>query len=787
MSKRGDRLRNSGKRGSRRAAIERSRAQGGGGGSRGNGTKQRLRRADGHGASARPSGFVRVIRRIFVWSLALVVLAAIFLAFAIGFAARSIPSYYQLQASQVGQTILVRARDGSEIVELGPSFGNWLDYDEIPRNMTNAMIAVEDRRFRQHFGIDFWRTGGAIVEGATGSRERVGGTSTITQQLARNLFLSSNRTFDRKAREAILALALEWKFSKEQILELYLNKVYFGGGAYGIDSASRKFFSHPGTDLSVAEAAIIAGLVKAPSRYSPTADVQAAVDRAQVVLRLMREQGFITAREASVDVGMVELKEQAGQNSVRYFTDWALPQLDVLLPETNDPIEVWTTLDVGMQRAATAAIDANTPDAAQGALVSLDRDGAVLALVGGTDYVETNFNRATDAMRQPGSSWKLFVYLAALEAGYTPDDRVVDSPITIDGWTPRNSSGRNIGETNLRTSFAYSINTVAAQLGKEVGFGTVASIARRFGVSSPIATFPSMVLGSSEVRLIEMTRAFAVVSAGGMGVEPYGILKVETSDGQRLYDHRASRETQLVPDYVAAGMTDLLQAAVQTGTGRAAQIGRPVAGKTGTTSSNKDGWFVGFSSGVTTGVWMGRDDAKPVPGLQGGRAPAQAFAAYMRYAVKGRPVEEFDTDLNLPEWQMEPDEEDMWGDPDEYYFIDENGNLIEPGEPGPGRRDPFGDPLREGTRDPFGEGDRPARDGRAPGGRDRPRDGQGGRTSDPPAAVSDDFLERATGGPVRAADPPRSASPPPSPRPRPRQAPAPAPPRQSQPPSTGFP
>ena len=665
-----------------------------------------------------PSPLRRWTKRIALSGIALALMAVLFLAVAIGFAARSIPSYYQLKAQQAGQTILVRASDGSEIVELGPSFGEWLDFDEIPETMTNAMVAVEDKRFYSHYGIDPVRTTGAIVEGLVGSRERVGGTSTISQQLARNLFLNTNRTFDRKAREAVLAMALEWKFSKEQILELYLNKVYFGGGAYGIDSASRKFFSHPATELSVAEAAIIAGLVKAPSRYSPTADVQAAVDRAQVVLRLMREQGYITPAQASVNVDAVKLKQQAGQNSVRYFTDWALPQLDILLPETFAPIEVWTTLDIGKQRAATAAIDANTPGGAQGALVSLDRDGAILALVGGTDYVESNFNRATNAMRQPGSSWKLFVYLAALEAGYRPEDLVVDTPVTIDGWSPRNANGRNIGETNLRTAFAYSINTVAAQLGNEVGFGTVASMARRFGISSPVSTFPSMVLGSSEVRLIEMTRAFASVSAGGMGVEPYGITKVVTADGELLYERERPRDRQLVPEYVTAGMTDLLQAAVQTGTGRAAQIGRPVAGKTGTTSSNKDGWFVGFSSGITTGVWMGRDDAKAVPGLQGGRAPAQAFAAYMRYAVKDRAVEEFDTELNLPEWQLEPDDEYMFGDPDDYYFIDEQGNLIEPGR-------------RGGEGSPFGiEGERP----------DAPD-----VVDEPPAALDEDVLERAIG------------------------------------------
>lgn len=720
-------MQNKGQRGSRRSATERS-TVGAGGSSR-----------SGDASRKPPSRWRRWLRRGLIWSGGLVVLGAAALFLAVLFAARTLPSYPELQAIQTGQTIVVRARDGTEIVEMGPSYGDWLRFDAIPATMKNAMVAVEDKRFYSHFGIDFYRTGGAIIEGFTG-RDRIGGTSTITQQLARNIFLTNNRTFDRKAREALLALALEWKFSKEQLLELYLNKVYFGGGAYGIDSASRKFFSHPARELSIGEAAIIAGLVKAPSRYSPTADVQAAVDRAAVVLRLMREQGYITADQASVNVDAVQLKQQGGQNSVRYFTDWVLPQLDIFLPETSEPIEVWTTLDIGMQRAATAAIEANTPGAAQGAIVSLDRDGAILALVGGRDYVASNYNRATAAQRQPGSAWKLFVYLAALEAGYAPEDTVIDEPVTISGWSPRNANGRNIGETSLRAAFAFSINTVAAQLGNEVGFGTVAAMARRFGITSQVTTVPSMVLGSSEVRLIDMTRAFAAVSAKGMAIEPYGISKVSTRGGELLYRREAAPDSQLVPAYVIAGITDLLQAAVQTGTGSAAQIGRPVAGKTGTTSSNKDGWFVGFSSGITTGVWMGRDDARPVPGLQGGRAPARAFAAYMRYAVKDRPVEEFDVELNLPDWQLEPDEEAMFADPDEYYYIDENGNLIEPG-----RRAPTPDPFdREFGRD------------RATERRDvaplpipaqpvppapRPR-------NSPRPAVTEDFLEQATGGAI---------------------------------------
>ncbi len=703
-------------------------------------------------------------RRMVVWGGALALLVALFVGLAVAFAARSMPSYYQLKATQTAQTIVVRARDGTEIVELGPSFGKWLPSEQIPRVMKDAMISVEDRRFYSHVGVDPWGLARAVFTWIAGDSERLGATSTITQQLARNVFLNNNRSLDRKMREAILAMALEAKFSKEQILELYLNKVYFGGGAYGVDSASRKFFSHPATELSTAEAAIIAGLVKAPSRYSPTADVDAAVGRASVVLQLMKDQGRIP-QDATVDPSAVKLKEDTSQNSVRYFTDWALPQLDLLLPETFEPIEVWTTLDVGMQRAATAAIKSNTPGGAQGALVSLDRDGAILALVGGTDYVTTNYNRATDALRQPGSAWKLFVYLAALEAGYTPDDRVVDTPVTIDGWSPRNSSGRNVGEIDLRTAFAYSINTVAAQLGNEVGFGTVASMARRFGISTDINTYPAMVLGSNEVRLIDMTRAFAAVAAGGNSVEPYGILKVETAEGELLYRHEKARQTQLVPDYVAAGITDLLQTAVATGTGRAAQIGRPVAGKTGTTSSNKDGYFVGFSSGITTGVWMGRDDNAPVAGLAGGTAPARAFAAYMRYAVKERPVEEFDTDLKLPEWQLEPDDEYMLGDPEDYYFIDEQGNLIEPGRSDGSREDPFQDDFDRTL-------DQPRMRNPAPGpGAPRPGAGPPQRGVDGvPQAVGDDFLDEATGG-ERDQRPSGQQRPSPQPRPSPQQRP----------------
>ncbi len=593
-------------------------------------------------------------------------------------AMQSLPSFESLKSSPNGQMVRVHATDGTVLLSLGPSYGRWVSYDQIPQVMVDAMVSTEDKRYYYHPGVDpvgMVRAAWLAVANR-GRGRRMQGASTITQQTARNIFLNNNYSFGRKLREMILALSLERKFTKRQILELYLNKVYFGGGAYGIDAASRKFFGHSATELSLGEAAIVAGLVKAPSSYSPTADAEAAVGRAGVVLDLMQENGVISGAErASANVANVRMTPDKPQDSVRYFTDWVMPQLDTLIEERDQPLDVYTTIDLKMQRAATAAIRANAAGGLQGALVALDRDGAVRAMVGGLDYISSNYNRATTAVRQPGSAFKLFVYLAALEASYTPDTAVNDGPVTINGWSPRNSSGHFSGDIDVRTAFAYSINTVAAKLGMAVGFPTIADMARRFGITTPINTHPSMVLGSSEARLIDMTRAFASVARKGIAVTPYGITRITTADGEELYKHQDDTSRVLVAPWVAAGMTDLLQTAVNTGTGKNAQIGRPVAGKTGTTSANKDGWFLGFSSGITTGVWMGRDDSKAVGGLQGGRAPARAFADFMKVAVADRPVEKFETDVTLPEWQLEPDDE-AYGQPDGNPQVDADGNPI---------------------------------------------------------------------------------------------------------------
>jgi penicillin-binding protein 1A len=643
-------------------------------------------------ARSKPASGRSRVGAAFQLALYVGLLGLVALGVAVAVAVASLPGYSDLsRRSDLGQMIRVHASNGAVLVSLGPSFGEWLPYDRIPAEMRSAMVAIEDRRFRSHPGVDPIGIGRAIGS-SVANGHRIRATSTITQQLARNIFLTNSRTFGRKVKEAILALALERKFSKNQILELYLNRVYFGGGAYGIDAASRRFFGHSAENLSLGEAAIIAGLVKAPSNYSPTADVEAARDRSKVVLSVMVRNGFVSAAAAaSVDPAEIRIQPTTKENSVRYFTDWALPQLDTLIDETSEPISVYTTLDPRMQAAAVRAIATNTPKGAQGALVSLDRDGAVRAMVGGRNYVDSIYNRATQAQRQPGSAFKLFVYLAALESGMKPTDVMVDKPVDINGWKPRNSTRTYQGPVSLREAFARSINTISAQIGERLGFSTIADMARRFGITTAISTYPAMVLGTSDVRLIEMTQAFASVAGRGVGITPYGITRVVAGDGEQLYRHDSGEQRVLVAPWVAAEMTDLLQAAVLTGTGRAAQIGRPVAGKTGTTQSNRDGWFIGFSSGLTTGVWMGRDDARAIGGLQGGTAPARAFQSFMLTAVANRPVEQFETQVPVPDWELDPSEEFPGGEfigLDGQPMVDADGNPLYPdplnGAPGDG-------------------------------------------------------------------------------------------------------
>ncbi len=590
-------------------------------------------------------------------TLGLTLLGVILLVVAVGITMASIPSFEELKKSPIGQSVRVKSADGAILVNQGPSYGGWLSYDETPPVMVQTMLAVEDRRYMSHPGVDILGLGRAVYYAAKGDG-RAKATSTITQQLARNIFLSNERTYSRKAREAVLALAMERKFTKQQIVELYLNRVYFGGGAYGIDAASRRFFGHSAARLEPAEAAIIAGLVKAPSRFAPSADPERARERARVVASLMQRSGVTDDAEAvRAAVAKLTFAPQPKQNDVRYFTDWVLAQVDRLTDETQEPLVVTTTLLSGMQVAAERAVKEQTPQGVQAALLAMSHDGAVRAMMGGKDYVDSNYNRATVAERQPGSAWKLFVYLAAIEGGVLPDDLVNDAPVTIEGWSPRNYGRSYRGEMTVREAFARSSNTVAAQLGARQGFGTVADMARRFGIDTEISRRPAMTLGTSSVRLIEMTSAYAAIARGGVAVEPYGITRIETANGRLLYERDARSPRVLVAPWVATNMTNLLAAVTTSGTGRAAQIDRPVAGKTGTTSDYRDGYFVGFTGDLTAGVWMGRDDNAPVPGLTGGAAPARAFAAFMKAATKGMPVQELDSEIRIDDMFAEPDAE----------------------------------------------------------------------------------------------------------------------------------
>jgi len=609
--------------------------------------------------------YMRLTLRLCLWAALIGTMLAAGIASGVSWvvydATGRLPSYDEMQSRPTGTTVRYFSVDGVLLHSQGPQYGEWVEYTDIPVTMRRAMVAIEDRRFRQHKGVDPIALARA-VKFAWDNRNtgrRLQGASTITQQVARTLFLDRQYDMRRKLDEMIVALALERKFTKEQILELYLNKVYFGGGAYGVDAASRTFYGHPAGNLTTPEAALLAGLVKAPSDYAPTADAEAAEGRMRVVLGVMRETGQDRSADASADMPELDLdRERKDRTGSRHFIDWIEPQIEEIQPGLVGRIDVHTTLDSRLQDMAQSAVENGAPPETQPALVSMDDSGAVRAMVGGLDYATSTYNRATQAKRQPGSSFKLFVYLTALESGYGPNSRVFDGPITIGGWSPRNSSGRYSGNMRMQSAFAFSLNTVAARMGQRLGTDRISQMAHRMGVSTPVNTSPSMVLGTSEARVIDMTRAYAIIAAGGKSVLPYGIDRIEQS-GRVVYRHETPQPQIVVTEQVAASMTAMMRGSVESGTSRAAAIDRPVAGKTGTTNSNKDGWFLGFSSGLTTGVWVGRDDAKPVPGLQGGRAPARIFAQYMVEAVKGRPAG-FETtaapQITAPDMRMSPSE-----------------------------------------------------------------------------------------------------------------------------------
>jgi penicillin-binding protein 1A len=538
--------------------------------------------------------------------------------------------------------IMILANDGSEIAEQGTFFGDAVSMAELPDYVPNAVIAIEDRRFYSHYGIDPIGITRAMARNAMNGKMREGG-STLTQQLAKNLFLSHERTFTRKAQEFVFAVWLESKFNKDELLQLYLNRVYFGGGANGIDKAARTFYGKSAYELSLMEAATLAGVLKAPTTYNPARNPKDAMERAKLVLNAMVEQGYISKDEAQ---DAIDNSTKAALHdftpATQYAVDWISGQLPLLVKGSKQSLIVETTLDPVMQARAESSLrkrlssNAKTLNVSQGAVITMDKSGAIRALVGGRSYKRSQFNRATEAKRQPGSAFKAFVYLAALENGYKPDSVEVDQPIKIGNWTPENHRRKYLGQVTLEKAYALSLNTVAAKLTVAVNPSSVTQIAKRMGITSKLGKDASIALGTSEVSLLEMTSAFAPFANGGQAVEPFIVKRILGRDGTVLYQRGGSGLGQVVGERELGDMNAMMRQVIFTGTGTKARFdGQDMGGKTGTSQDYRDAWFIGYTPYYVTGVWMGNDDNTPTKKVTGGSLPALVWNDVMKKAHEG--------------------------------------------------------------------------------------------------------------------------------------------------------
>ncbi len=573
---------------------------------------------------------------LFVWGL---IFALAFLAV---FAA-DLPDTSNLNAVRRQPSISYLDRSGALVSVRGSQYAPPVDLDKLPPYVPAAFVAIEDRWFYWHFGFNPW---GIVRSQVYNLTHRGGGPlrggSTITQQLARNLFLTMDQTYRRKAQELVLAIWLETKFTKKEILALYLNRVYFGAGAYGIEAAAQRYFGKPADQLSIGESALLAGMMKGPSRYSPVSSADRAARRATVVLNEMVRAGAITpAQRAEAIRTPVRVNPTLASQRAQYFTDWVDEQVRGLVGEPIEDLIVETTLDLPIQVSAEQALRAGVAGARgqgvqQGALVALDGEGRVRAYVGGVDYEDSQFDRAAMARRQAGSAFKPFVYLTALERGRTPETPEVDEAIRIGTWEPRNYTGEFLGPITLQTALAQSVNTVAARLANEVGTGNVAATARRLGIRSPIQLDPSMALGAVEVSPLEMAQAYAPFSNGGYLSPAWAIERVRTAGGKVLYDRSVARpvRTAVISSPALPQMNQMLRQVLVSGTGTRARVpGYDLAGKTGTTSDYRDAWFVGYTGGFVAAVWVGRDDNTPMRRMTGGGAPAAVWQAFMSRAL----------------------------------------------------------------------------------------------------------------------------------------------------------
>ena len=609
--------------------------------------KQPKRRAGRASAAKEPAPKRRRRRGIFgrlvVWGLTAAVWGLIVCAGVVAWYAARLPPTHTLEVPPRPPNIAIVAADGSELANRGDTGGAAVQLKSLPRHVPQALIAIEDRRFYSHFGLDVVGLARAVVTNITNRGVSQGG-STLTQQLAKNLFLTPDRTMGRKIQEAVLSLWLEANYSKDQILELYLNRVYFGAGAYGIEAAARRYYDKPATALTLQEAATIAGLVKAPSRLAPTRNPEAAAARAQLVLSAMADQGFITSAQARTAIAHpAQASRTAASGSINYVADWVMDLLDDYVGKVETDLIIETTIAAPLQQAAESALNdvlgrsGARYDVRQGAVVVLDTDGAVRALVGGRDYAQSQFNRAVTARRQPGSSFKAFVFLSALERGMTPDTVRVDAPVAIQGWRPENYTRDYRGEVTLQTALASSLNTVAVRLTSEVGPRTVVRTAQRLGIGSPLQANPSIALGTSEVTVLEMTGAYVPFANGGNGVIPHVINRIRTTNGRVLYRRTPVNPGRVVePQYVAM-MNAMMHETTVTGSARSLRLpGWTAAGKTGTSQDFRDAWFLGYTGRYVAGVWLGNDDGQPTKRLSGGTLPVEIWNRVMAEAHRGQ-------------------------------------------------------------------------------------------------------------------------------------------------------
>ncbi len=551
-----------------------------------------------------------------------------------------LPDLVDLDAASTRRpTITFLAADGSELLRAGDVFGDAVTLEQLPAYLPRAVLATEDRRFYEHFGIDPLGIARAMAANIQAGTIRQGG-STVTQQLAKNLFLTPDRTVRRKVQEVILALWLEANFSKDQILTIYLNRIYLGAGTYGVDAAARAYFGKSAREVGLFEAAVLAGLPKAPTRLNPRVAPERAARRANLVLDNMVDAGWLDPSTAAAarQSRVVTVRRVGGGGADRYFTDWVMAQASDLIGRIDRDLVVQTTLVPRLQAAASAAArrtldDAAGRGAAQAALVALRHDGAVAAMVGGRDWRASAFNRATQARRQPGSAFKPVVYLAALEMGFGPDSKVEDLPKSVEGWSPKNAGGEHRGTMTLREGLARSSNAVAVALAEELGRTPVIDMARRLGFTAPMDPVPSLPLGVFETSPLELATAYAILANQGRDLRPYGIVSIADNAGQRIYTHRGEPGTRVIEAEHVRALNDMLWAAVKWGTGKNAQIGRPAAGKTGTTQDNRDAWFAGYTPELTTVVWMGNDDGTPMKGVTGGSYPARLWRRFMLEAL----------------------------------------------------------------------------------------------------------------------------------------------------------